>query len=190
MTPQQFVGKWQRASLSERSAAQDEGHDPFQKRRPKRLRARKRPDLSIRQILAWADAFHARTGRWPSKTAGLIPESDGNTWNAVHLALLRGSRGLERGSSLARLLAEQRGKRNHLDLPRLTIKQILRWADRHYRRSSDWPTLNSGTVAEAPTETWHNLDAALRCEACRAAIRCRDCWLDTAASATARACRV
>ena len=41
----------------------------------------------------------------------------------------RGGRGLLRGNSLARLLAEHRGKRNEQALPPFTEAQILRWAD-------------------------------------------------------------
>src|SRR5262249_6645494 len=36
--------------------------------------------------------------------------------------------GLTGGSSLAQLLAERRGVRNHLRLPRLTVEQIAAWA--------------------------------------------------------------
>jgi hypothetical protein len=40
-----------------------------------------------------------------------------------------GRRGLRAGSSLARLLSKHRSRRNHLDLPRLSNKKILAWAD-------------------------------------------------------------
>jgi len=33
------------------------------------------PDLTIRQILAWAEAFLARTGQWPKRTSGPILEA-------------------------------------------------------------------------------------------------------------------
>ena len=33
------------------------------------------PALSVEQILAWADAHHARTGRWPNHKSGPIAEA-------------------------------------------------------------------------------------------------------------------
>src|SRR5262245_20624201 len=50
---------------------------------------------------------------------------------AVQRALVTGCRGLLGGTSLARLLAERRGKRYRTHAPRQTVKQILAWADAH-----------------------------------------------------------
>ncbi|MEX0612898.1 MAG: hypothetical protein WD229_12330, partial [Pirellulales bacterium] len=130
-------------------------------RRPHRLQARKPPSLHIAQILAWADAHHARTGRWPLAAWGYIPGATGEKWSRVDGALRNGLRGLPGGSSLARLLAEQRGKRNPRQLPPHTIKQILAWADAHHARTGRWPRLDSGPIAEAPGETWMAVAAAL-----------------------------
>lgn len=47
--------------------------------------ASKRPDLTAAQILAWADQFEVRFGRWPMKTDG--------------------RRGLSAGSSLPKVVA-------------------------------------------------------------------------------------
>jgi hypothetical protein len=49
------------------------------------------------------------------------------TWVNVDQALRQGLRGLRPGSSLARLLAKHRGKRNRKALPRYTLAQILTW---------------------------------------------------------------
>ena len=35
--------------------------------------------------------------------------------------------------------------------PRLTIAQVLAWADAHYARTGKWPTIKSGAVAEELT---------------------------------------
>jgi hypothetical protein len=48
------------------------------------------------------------------------------------MALRLGLRGLPGGSSLARLLDEQRRVRNVKNLPPLTEEQILAWADEHH----------------------------------------------------------
>jgi DNA-binding XRE family transcriptional regulator len=64
------------------------------------------PPLSIPQILAWADAHHERTGAWPNRDSGPIPESPGDTWDIVDQALQVGRRGLEGGMTLHRLLRE------------------------------------------------------------------------------------
>jgi hypothetical protein len=72
---------------------------------------RKAKSLSEAQILAWADAHHAQTGKWPTAASGPVAGAPGETWAAVNQALAYGSRELPGGDSLARLLAENRGKR-------------------------------------------------------------------------------
>jgi hypothetical protein len=120
------------------------------------------PPLTPEQILAWADAHHTRTGRWPSSTSGPVVGAPGETWGAVNVALETGLRGLPRGSSVARLLAEHRRKRNRLALPPVTTQQILAWADAHRARTGKWPTARRGAIPEAPGETWAGLEKALR----------------------------
>jgi hypothetical protein len=119
------------------------------------------PPLTVPQILAWADAFHKRTGRWPTARSGPIPGAGGETWLAVHEALYEGLRGLPGGSSLARLLEQHRGVRNIHALPPPTERKILRWARAHRRRNGAWPTGRSGPVLDAPGETWANVTQAL-----------------------------
>ena len=68
--------------------------------------------LSETQLLAWADAFHARQGRWPAATPDRIPEAPAETWAAIDSALRSGCRGLPGGSSLLRFLAARRGAKN------------------------------------------------------------------------------
>jgi hypothetical protein len=46
--------------------------------------------------------------------------------------------------------------------PKLTIEQILAWADAHRRQAGDWPTVKAGPVPGAPGETWEGIDSALR----------------------------
>jgi hypothetical protein len=123
----------------------------------------RRPPLTIPQILGWADAFHDRTGRWPKRDSGRIAGSLGETWTAVDLALKNCGRGLHvPGLSLAQLLAEQRGVRNRNRLPKFTIRQIVSWTIAHRERTGTWPTSMSGPIREAPGETWHAIEKALR----------------------------
>ena len=119
------------------------------------------PPLSRKLILRWADAYRKRMGTWPTKESGPIPESTQETWSSVDAALRVGNRGLQKGSSLARLLSEFRDRRNPLGLPRLSFKKILAWADAHIARTGKWPNRNSGPIPEAPGETWKNIDGAL-----------------------------
>lgn len=119
------------------------------------------PNLSVPGILGWAEAFHERMGSWPNQESGPIQDAPGETWMAVDMALKRGSRGLSGSTSLAELLAIERGVRNRINLPPLTRKQILAWADAHFRRTGKWPTLHSGKIEEAPDETWAAMEAAL-----------------------------
>jgi hypothetical protein len=121
-----------------------------------------RPNFSLSQILAWADAFHQRTVKWPNSKSGPIPEAPQETWSAVNHALRRGTRGLPGGLSLAQLLATKRGARNQASVPPLSLKGILAWADAHFRRTGSWPAKESGSIPEAPGETWMAVDAALR----------------------------
>ena len=44
------------------------------------------PNLTRKQILAWADAHHRRTGEWPTRLSGPIPESPEDTWAAIDAA--------------------------------------------------------------------------------------------------------
>ena len=122
---------------------------------------RTRPVLTVEQVLAWADAHREATGEWPVEESGPVGAAPGETWNAISSALFSGNRGLPGGSSLARLLAEYRGARNPKDLPRLTVEQILSWADAHRDATGRWPSADSGPVAEGSEETWAAVNMAL-----------------------------
>jgi hypothetical protein len=127
------------------------------------VRLRKRPPkLTEGQILGWADANHRHAGRWPTSLSGTIDGARGETWSAVNAALCVGRRGLPGGSSLARLLANERGVRNHYQLPRLRVGRILAWADAHRKRTGRWPVAKSGAIVDAPGETWQGVELALR----------------------------
>src|SRR5262249_13734061 len=73
----------------------------------------------------------------------------------------RGHRGLPGGTSLARLLAQHRGKRNPKALPRLSLARILAWADAHSSATGRWPSGRSGPVRDAPGEDWAAINQAL-----------------------------
>src|SRR5437879_1602233 len=60
------------------------------------------PDLDKDKVLAWADAFLARTGDWPQSTSGAIPEAPGETWLLVAAALAFGLRGFPPKGSIPR----------------------------------------------------------------------------------------
>jgi hypothetical protein len=119
------------------------------------------PELTIDQILAWVDAYHERTGKWPVRHSGAIEDAPGESWMAVEVALNNGNRGLPGGSSLPKLLTQLRGVRNIGDLPALSPEQILAWADAHFSRTGQWPKHTSGHVNEAPGETWRGIAVAL-----------------------------
>ena len=123
--------------------------------------ARDRSPLTIKQILAWADAYHKRTGRWPVKRSGPVREAPGENWVAIDSALRHERRGLRGGLSLAQRLARDRKVRNITSKPRLTIKQILGWADAHHERTGKWPGRATGPVHEAPDENWSALSQSL-----------------------------
>jgi hypothetical protein len=120
-----------------------------------------RQPLTEAQVLAWASAFHARTGAWPVQGSGPILEAPGETWRKVDWALREGLRGLPGGSSLYRLLARARGVANRATRPPLRARQVLAWARAHRLRTGRWPTNLSGPIAEAPGETWQAVHRAL-----------------------------
>jgi hypothetical protein len=94
--------------------------------------------------------------------SGRIAEAPHETWFKVDKALNRGQRGLSGHSSLAKLLAEHKGVRNHMDLPPLTAKQILVWADAHHARTGNWPKSTSGSITDAQGETWSGVGQLLK----------------------------
>ena len=48
------------------------------------------------------------------------------------------------------------------DPTKLTVAQILAWADAHFARTGEWPSANTGLVAGAPGQSWAAIDEALR----------------------------
>jgi len=120
-----------------------------------------RGPLTPERIIAWADAHHAATGRWPTRASGRVRGVERETWAAIDMALLRGRRGLPGGSSVPRLLAASRPVRNVHTLPRLTLEQVIAWADAYHAKTGRWPRSRSGRVADAPGETWSAVDSAL-----------------------------
>jgi hypothetical protein len=129
-------------------------------RKPKQHRFHK-PPLTFAQILAWADAHHKRTGAWPNVNSGAVRELPSQTWRNIHWAMVKGYRGMPGGSSLLWLLAKHRDIKNAYYQPRLTVKQILRWADAHHQRTGRWPTTRSGPVHDAAGENWGRINGAL-----------------------------
>jgi hypothetical protein len=80
----------------------------------------------------------------------------------IDVSLLKGFRGLAGRTSLPRLLAEHRGRRNNADLPRWTHDEILAWADDYHAAHGRWPTVKSGPVSAAPGTTWNAVEMALQ----------------------------
>ncbi|HUG92181.1 MAG TPA: hypothetical protein VML55_15175 [Planctomycetaceae bacterium] len=121
-----------------------------------------RPILYVAQILEWADSHHERTGEYPTQGSGPVLDAPGENWRNIDNCLRLGFRGLPGGSSLARLLQEERGVRNRKNLPPYTLQQIDEWVRAHREREGDWPHSDSGPIPEAPGETWMAVNVALR----------------------------
>jgi hypothetical protein len=125
--------------------------------------------LVARQILAWADAFHAVHGHWPFYNSGLVKIQSRLTWDTIDKALQRGRYGLPGGSSLPRFLNEHRGiflgmkHRPHRTREErlLDLKQIRAWATAHRRRTGEWPHKYSGVIPKAGVQSWLAVNAAL-----------------------------
>lgn len=121
------------------------------------------PDLVIAEILRWVDSYKSRERTWPNEDSGDIPEAPGHTWKGIDSALRKGTRGLQGGSSIARLLAKHRSVRNEKALPKLTERGIWVWIVTHQCRTGSWPNSRSGTILGTRSEKWSAVDAALRC---------------------------
>ncbi|HVP10101.1 MAG TPA: hypothetical protein VMV94_02825 [Phycisphaerae bacterium] len=121
-----------------------------------------KPDLTLKQIITWANQHHSRTGRWPNVHSGPVVGGQGESWASIDQDLRVGARGLHGGTTLARLLDSVVGPSRRRKKPPLTIRQILVWADRHHKRTGEWPTYLSGRVRDARGETWAGVSAALR----------------------------
>jgi hypothetical protein len=124
--------------------------------------------LSVGKILAWADAHHAATGAWPRPESGPVYGGPARlTWRHIDSALSRGRHGLPGGSTLRHLLAERRRESGRRPRKRLTVEQVLAWADAHHAATGAWPTTRSGPIAGAPVPTtWNAIDQALRLGGC------------------------
>lgn len=119
------------------------------------------PQLTIKQILVWADDHYHRMDKWPTADSGLVLVEPGENWRSVDNGLRLGLRGLPGGDSLAKLLSRRRGVRNCKALPPYTIRQILTWADAYHAKHGNWPKGSSGPIEQAPGETWTAVEVAL-----------------------------
>ena len=119
------------------------------------------PEIDEADILAWADAHHARTGQWPTSKVGEIPEEPGETWMLVEAALFFGLRGLPGRTTLLRFLSEHwvRSPQQPSDF---TVNRILTWADAYHERTGRRPITTTGHIPGADGITWKTVDDALR----------------------------
>jgi hypothetical protein len=120
-----------------------------------------RRDLTLEQILAWADVFHSTHGRWPKAASGAVAGVRRANWFNINLRLQKGGRGLPGGESLAQLLANHRGAPMPHKKPPLLVEEILAWADAFHAAHGRWPSSTSGSVADEPRESWSKINQAL-----------------------------
>lgn len=120
-----------------------------------------RPKLRVKDILTWADAYFARHKQWPRRESGAIAGVPGETWPQIDRSLGMGTRGLPRSGSLIQFLAKHGRLRNRMKPPRLSIKQILLWADDHFSRTGFWPRPTSGPVVGVDGESWRAINESL-----------------------------
>jgi hypothetical protein len=112
-------------------------------------------------IAAWALAFKACSGQWPTENSGPVEGAPGEVWGNINAALMSGGRGLQGGDSLAKLIAREFLARTRAVIPGLTEAVILCWADAHKATTGNWPKRNSGPVIDHPGESWAAVNAAL-----------------------------
>ena len=112
------------------------------------------PPLTKEQILAWADAYFATHGKWPSQLSGAIPGT-GESWTGIDHVLGRGRRGFPGGSSLRQFLGHWRGARNKQRLPPLTAKKFWRGPTRTTKQQVAGQIVAAGQSHSRPeTRGW------------------------------------
>ena len=124
----------------------------------------KRTPITEAMVLGWCDAFFNEHSEWPGTyDTRPVPGQPDETWPRVSDALSQGYRTLPGGSSLARLLEEERGRVNIQNLPILTEGMILGWCDAFFDEYGEWPGAGEGRpVPDQPNESWHRLEDALK----------------------------
>jgi hypothetical protein len=121
-----------------------------------------RPEVTVERILAWADAYHAATGRWPSDASGPVEEGSRLSWQTINRSMCKGHHDLPVGTTLARLIVEHRGPAARNQAPPLTVDQIRAWMEDHRAATGEWRKGGSGPVRSAPhRETWKAVEVAL-----------------------------
>ncbi len=118
------------------------------------------PPLSIKQVLAWADAYKTATGSWPIADSGPI-EGTTDTWNSVDSALRAARRGISHKTSLARVLFRYRGVENIAEKEPLDPQAILKWAKAFYHKFGRWPGVKSKPV-RGQKASWASIDHCMR----------------------------
>jgi len=115
--------------------------------------------VTVPQVLAWSDAYHAQHDRWPTRRSGEIPGSR-YTWSVINSSLYYGHHGLPKGLTLARFLKEHRGVQLPQPPAPLSEEQIATWADAFFASNGKLPTGNSGRIP-GTRETWSSVIHAL-----------------------------
>jgi hypothetical protein len=72
------------------------------------------PRMTTLEILEWIVSHRQRTGQWPHRRSGFVAEAPQETWSIVDRALKERLRGVERRTSLVRLV--RRCQRQRLEL--------------------------------------------------------------------------
>jgi hypothetical protein len=111
--------------------------------------------------LQFADAWRQEHGSYPTSHSGKVREGSADTWTGYDLALRLGLRGLSGGTSLAKLLRQNRNAPRVLTRKKHTVEQILSWADAWRERTGKWPLIKDGSIPEAPGETWSSVSKFL-----------------------------
>jgi hypothetical protein len=120
------------------------------------------PALTEEAIIAWARDHQSRHGVRPTVKSGPVEDAPGEVWNRIDNALCFGRRGLPGGTSLATLLYPVLGPHPRTTGMRLTLAQVLAWADAHHTATRRWPGRHSEPVALPEGESWRKIFDALR----------------------------
>jgi hypothetical protein len=116
-----------------------------------------KPVLILDQILKWADEFREENGEWPKSNSGKIKGTK-ETWSAINQSLIKGNRGLLGGSSLAKLLEENRNVSNKSNLRQFSETEVRQWIDEFTEIEKEFPTKTSGRIKGEVDLEWNDID--------------------------------
>lgn len=125
------------------------------------LGLKEKKDLDVSMIIKELKKYHKKNKKYPNKRDASFFLADGTSATSLDQALRMGFRGLDGGSSLAKLIEEISGKPSHTNKMKLTESIIKKEIISFYMKNKQYPTQCS-KESKPFGSTWVSIDLALR----------------------------